>query len=55
MPQQVQMKISFRRVQNNPNMFEFIIATPLMKTQFKLPRAIVNRLRIDLERALTAK
>ena len=49
------MNMSFRKVPNNPNLFEFTISTPLLRAQFRLPRATVNRLRVDLERALTQK
>ena len=49
------MNMSFRRVPKDPNVFEFTISTPLLRAQFRLPRAIVNRLRVDLERALTEK
>jgi len=47
------VELKFRKLPNNPNMFEFIVATPMLKTQFLIPRAIVNQLRVDLERALT--
>ncbi len=49
------MKISFRKVPNNEDLFEFTIITPLLRTQFRLPRAIVNKLRVEMERALTEK
>lgn len=51
----VNMRVSFRKVPNNPNLFEFTIVTPLLRSQFRLPRAVVNKLRVELERALTAK
>lgn len=47
------VELKFRKLPNNPNMFEFTIATPMLKTQFLMPRAVVNQLRVDLERALT--
>ena len=50
-----QMKLDFRRVPNNSNMFEFAITTPLLKAQFLIRRSIVNRLSVDLERALIKK
>lgn len=50
-----QMKISFRKVPSDPNMFEFTISAPLLRAQFRIPRIIVNRLRVDLERALIKK
>lgn len=49
------MNMSFRKIPNDPNVFEFTISTPLLRAQFRLPRAIVNRLRVDLERALMQK
>ena len=47
------VELKFRKLPNNPNMFEFSVATPMLKTQFLMPRAVVNQLRVDLERALT--
>ncbi len=49
------MSVSIRRVQNDSNMFEFMIATPTLKSQFILPRSQINKLRILIERALTNK
>lgn len=49
------MNVSIRKLQKDPNMFEFIIATPMLKSQFLLPRAMLNRLRILIEKALTSK
>ncbi len=49
------MNMSFRKIPKDPNVFEFTISTPLLRAQFRLPRAIVNRLRVDLERALIQK
>ena len=50
-----EMKISVHKIANNPNIFEFTISTPTLRTQFRLPRAMVNKLRILLERALVGK
>ena len=50
-----QLKVAFRKVPNDPNMFEFTISAPLLRAQFLIPRTIVNRLRVDLERAITKK
>lgn len=55
MVNKVQMRVSFRKVPNNPNLFEFTISTPLLRSQFRIPRVLVNQLRVDLERALTKK
>ncbi|MBD3246967.1 MAG: hypothetical protein GF333_08195 [Candidatus Omnitrophica bacterium] len=52
---EVPMEIRIRRIQHNKNLFEFIITTPSLRTQFRLPREQVNELRILIEKALTAK
>lgn len=49
------MQVSIRKVAQNQDMFEFVITTPTLKTQFILPREIVNKLRILIEKVLTAK
>ena len=49
------MNISIRRIPKNPDMFEFVISTPALKTQFVLPRAMVNQLRVLIEKALMDK
>ncbi len=49
------MKVSVRKVPNNPNLFEFTIATAALRTQFRLPRENVNQLRILIEKALTQR
>ncbi len=46
------MRVSFRRVPNNTNLFEFTVVTPLLRAQFRLPRVVVNQLRGELEKAL---
>ena len=53
MNEKSQMRFGFRKLANDPNMFEFTIATPLLRAQFRLPKAVVNKLRVDLERAIT--
>lgn len=53
MANQVKVELKFRKLPNDPNMFEFMIATPMLKTQFLVPQPVVNQLRVDLERALT--
>jgi len=49
------LRLGFRQISNNRNIFEFTISTPLLRVQFRIPRSAVNRLRVDLERALTKK
>jgi hypothetical protein len=49
------MEVSIRRVSNNSNMFEFTISTPTLTSQFRLPRPLVNKLRILIEKALIGK
>ena len=51
----VQMKVSFRQLPHNADLFEFTISTPLLRSQFRVTRSIVNQLRVDLERALIKK
>ncbi len=48
----VSMNVSIQRVPKNNNLFEFTISTPMLRSQFRLPRAEVNRLRVALEKAL---
>ena len=55
MANEVRMGLSFRRVPNNPNMFEFTVTSSMLRAQFRLPRALVNQLRVSLEKALTKK
>jgi hypothetical protein len=49
------MQINFHQVPNEPDLFEFTISTPLLRSQFRIPRTIVNQLRVDLEKALVKK
>ena len=49
------MKVDIRKVPKNPDMFEFTISTPTLRSQFILPREMVNKLRIALEKALVSK
>ena len=52
---EVRLNVSVRKLANNPNMFEFTISTPVLRSQFRLPRPMVNKLRIMLEKALVDK
>ena len=52
---EVSMNLSIRKIPNNANMFEFTISTPALRTQFRLPREMVNKLRILIEKALVSK
>ena len=49
---QLPMKVNIQKVPNNPNLFEFTIATPALRTQFRLPRPVVNQLRVLIEKVL---
>lgn len=49
------MNVSIRRLDEDENMFEFMISTPTLKTQFLLPRPMVNQMRGLLEQVLIAK
>jgi len=49
------MKVNIRKLANDPNMFEFTIATQMLRSQFRLPRPVVNQLRILIEKALVGK
>jgi len=49
------MNINVRKVPKEPDLFEFTISTPVLRSQFRLPRAKVNELRIIIEKALVGK
>ncbi|MDP8234067.1 MAG: hypothetical protein P9M06_04630 [Candidatus Saelkia tenebricola] len=49
------IKVAIRRIKGNSNMFEFVIITPFMKSQFVLPREMLNKMRIAIERVLFLK
>ncbi len=49
------MDVSIRKLPNNPDMFEFTISTPTLRSQFILPRPLLNKLRILIEKALVEK
>jgi len=49
------MKVDIRKLTNNPNMFEFTISTPTLRSQFRLSRPMVNQLRILIEKVLLSK
>ena len=51
----IMVKINIRKTPNNPNIFEFTVGTPAIKTQFRMPRTVLNQLRILIERTLTQK
>ena len=48
------MNVAVRKVPKDENMFEFTITTPTLRTQFLLPRALVNQLRGLIEKALVS-
>lgn len=49
------MNINIAKVPKNPDMFEFTITTPTLRSQFRLPRNMVNEMRVLIEKALIAK
>ena len=51
----IPVEIDIKKVANNPNLFVFTIATPLMRSQFRIPRPVLNQLRILIERSLTRR
>ena len=51
----VTMNVNIRKLPNDPNMFEFTISAPMLRTQFRLPRPMLNQLRILIEKALVSK
>ncbi|MFH1045949.1 MAG: hypothetical protein V1727_03180 [Candidatus Omnitrophota bacterium] len=51
----VPVQIDIKKVTNNPDLFVFTVATPMIRSQFRIPRAILNQLRILIERVLTNK
>ena len=55
MAEKISMRVQFRKVPGSNDLFEFAIITPLLRTQFRIPRAIVNRLRVDMEKAILQK
>ena len=54
-PGSFRMKVNVRRLPKNSQMFEFIISTPTLKSQFILPRHLVNELRVLIEKVLLEK
>jgi len=48
----VKMELNFRKLPEDQNMFEFTITSPMLRCQFRVPRDIINKLRVDMERAL---
>jgi len=49
------VRVSINKVADNSNIFEFTISTPILRSQFRLPRKVVNQLRGMIETALTSK
>jgi len=48
----VTMKLDFRKLPEDPNMFEFTVTSPMLRCQFRVPREVINKLRVDMEQAL---
>ena len=51
----IPLELYIRKVPKDPNVFEFTISTPALRTQFRLPREMVNKLRGLIEKALLDK
>jgi len=49
------MNINIAKIPKSPDMFEFTITTPTLRSQFRLPREMVNKMRALIEKALIAK
>ena len=49
------MNVNISKVPKNPDMFEFTITTPTLRSQFRIPRVMVNKMRILIEKALITK
>lgn len=47
------MNVNIRRIPKEPDLFEFTVSTPILRSQFRLPRKKLNELRILIEKALT--
>ena len=47
-----QMELNFRKVPENKDLFEFTVTSPLLRCQFRVPRDVINKLRVDMEKAL---
>ena len=52
MEEVVKMDLNFRKVAGNKDLFEFTVSTPLLRCQFRVPRVIINKLRVEMEKAL---
>ena len=52
---EVPMTVTIRKVSNKEDLFEFTFSTPVLRSQFRIPRALMNKLRILIEKALTSK
>lgn len=49
------MKVNLRRLPHNKDLFEFTIATPALRSQFRITRPRLNEIRILIEKALVTK
>ena len=47
-----QMQLNFGKVPDNKDLFEFTVTSPLLRCQFRVPREVINKLRVDMEQAL---
>lgn len=51
----ISMNVNISKIPKNPDMFEFTISTPTLRSQFRLPRVMVNKMRVLIEKVLIAK
>jgi hypothetical protein len=51
----IPVNVTIRKAAHDPDIFEFTIATPVLRSQFRIPRQVVNKLRIMIEKALVNK
>ena len=51
----ISMNVNISKVPKNPDMFEFTISTPTLRSQFRLPRVMVNKMRVLIEKVLITK
>ena len=56
MTRECPMQVKFRKLEDSKHkLFEFTIACPLLRSQFQIPKKLVNEMRIELERAILEK
>ena len=51
----VPMNVNIRKIPQDKDHFEFTISTPSLRSQFIIPRPVLNELRIIIEKVLIDK